>query len=66
MITSAANAGWPSDVAITDLAGAGLNAPSVVRMKLFTLDQALIHGSIGRLGRRDRNAVERTVRARVL
>ncbi len=66
MITSAANAGWPSDVRLTDLAGAGLGAASVVRMKLFTLDLALIHGRIGTLGGRDRKAVERTVRARVL
>ena len=63
MVTSAANAGWPSDVSITDLAGAGLKAESVVRMKLFTLDQALIRRKIGALGVRDRTAMERTVRA---
>jgi mRNA interferase MazF len=31
MITSAANASWPTDVSITDLRSAGLPAPSVVR-----------------------------------
>ena len=66
MITSAANAGWPSDVAVTELAGAGLNAESVVRMKLFTLDLALIQRKIGTLGERDRTAMETVVRAHVL
>ncbi|MGH7035074.1 MAG: type II toxin-antitoxin system PemK/MazF family toxin [Stellaceae bacterium] len=31
MITSAANAPWPGDVPISDLRGAGLPAPSIVR-----------------------------------
>jgi mRNA interferase MazF len=31
MITSAANASWPTDVSITDLRSAGLPTPSVVR-----------------------------------
>ncbi len=66
MITSAANAGWPSDVPITDMAGAGLNAASLVRMKLFTLDLAFIQGRIGRLGGRDRKAVKSMVGAHVL
>jgi len=39
MITSAENRGWPGDVAITDLARAGLPAPSVIRpTKLATID----------------------------
>ena len=66
MITSAPNAGWPSDVRVTDLAAAGLNAPSVVRMKLFTLDFALIQRKIGRLAGRDRKAMRTIVRAHVL
>ncbi len=66
MITSAANAGWPSDVRHTDLAGTGLGAASVVRMKLFTLDLALIQSRIGRLGRRARKAVKSMVGAHVL
>ena len=31
MVTSAANRGWPGDVVVSDLAAAGLPAPSVVR-----------------------------------
>jgi mRNA interferase MazF len=44
MITSAKHSAWPLDVAIGDLAVAGLPSPSLVRMKLFTLDHALIRG----------------------
>ena len=41
MITSAKQSAWSSDVAITDLAAAGLAVPCVVRMKLFTLEKVL-------------------------
>jgi mRNA interferase MazF len=58
MITSAANAAWPLDCPITDLAGAGLPAPSVVRFKLFTLDHRLVRGSLGRLGEQDARGVQ--------
>ena len=52
MITSAAHSRWPLDVPLTDLAAAGLPAPSVVRMKLFTLDDRLVERRRGRqLGR---------------
>jgi mRNA interferase MazF len=34
-----ANAGWPLDCLIGDLASVGLSAPSVVRCRLFTLDR---------------------------
>lgn len=58
MITSAANAPWPLDCAIADLASAGLPAPSVVRCKLFTLDARLIRGVLGRLAAPDVQQVE--------
>ncbi len=39
MITSAANRGWPGDVAVSDLRDAGLPAPSIVRpAKIATID----------------------------
>ena len=39
MITSAANRGWPGDIAVKDLAQAGLPAPSVIRTaKVATIE----------------------------
>jgi mRNA interferase MazF len=41
MITSAANAPWPDDIAIDDLQAAGLRKPSVIRpAKLATVEAA--------------------------
>jgi mRNA interferase MazF len=53
MITSAGNPPWPLDVQITELEAAGLPRPSVVRMKLFTLDDRLVLRVAGRLARAD-------------
>ncbi len=60
MITSAGGTVWRSDVALSDLAAAGLGSPSVVRLKLFTLDQTLVATRIGALGEVDRSAVAET------
>jgi mRNA interferase MazF len=49
MITTAAHASWPQDVIIQDLTAAGLTAPSMIRMKLFTLDHALVLKRVGKL-----------------
>ena len=40
-------------MSIADLSLAGLNAESIVRMKLFTLDYSLIVRQIGHLGEAD-------------
>ncbi len=56
MITTATHTPWPGDVPITDLAAAGLPESSVVRWKLFTLDDALVLKRAGRLSARDRAA----------
>lgn len=58
MITSAGNAPWPLDCPITDLAAAGLPAPSKVRFKLFTLDHRLVRGQLGMLAPEDRESVQ--------
>ena len=42
MITGATQSARPSDVAAADLAVAGLPAPRVVRMRLFTLEAELV------------------------
>jgi mRNA interferase MazF len=57
MITSAGHSRWPLDVPVSDLACAGLPAPSVVRMKLFTLDDRLVERRIGRLAPADATSV---------
>jgi mRNA interferase MazF len=59
MITSQAadRRAWPLDTPITDLTAAGLPAPSLVRMKLFTLDHRLILRRAGRLAVADARAV---------
>lgn len=62
MITSARNAPWPLDVPIQDLGSAGLSAPSVVRMKLFTLDHRFVLARKGTLSANDRAAVEQALR----
>jgi mRNA interferase MazF len=57
MITSARQSSWPLDWQIEDLQVAGLAQPCVVRLKLFTLDERLVLGSLGALAEVDRAAV---------
>lgn len=61
MITSAKNSDWPLDVEIEDLDSAGLTSPSIVRMKLFTLDHQLIIRKAGKLAKNDQVGVQRTI-----
>lgn len=53
MITSAKHSAWPLDTVIDDLSSAGLPAPSLIRLKLFTLDHRLIVASLGQLSPSD-------------
>jgi len=53
MITSAKNSDWPLDTEIQDLDSAGLPSPSIIRMKLFTLDENLILRKAGKLAAPD-------------
>ena len=57
MVTSAKNPPWPSDTTISDQVKAGLPSASVVRMKLFTLDERLVIGLLGKLAEVDKTAV---------
>jgi mRNA interferase MazF len=61
MITSASNSDWPLDVEITNLDAAGLSSPSIVRMKLFTLDHQLIIRKAGALNSKDSSAVKKSL-----
>ena len=63
MITSAKNSDWPLDIDISDLDSAGLPAASVVRMKLFTLDDSLIIRKAGTLSDDDQLMVSKAMRA---
>ena len=49
MITSANHSRWHSDVSISNLGSTGLPSPSIVRFKLFTLDNRLVTSAIGRV-----------------
>ena len=66
MITTSTHSPWPLDIPIADLSPTGLNTESIVRMKLFTLDQALIVRKIGTLSFSDqtiaRNALKQLMR----
>lgn len=57
MITSTTSP-WASDVAITDLASAGLTVPCTIRMKLFTLDARLLLRTLGMVSPNDQAALD--------
>jgi mRNA interferase MazF len=61
MITTTSHYSWALDVQITDLASAGLKTDSIVRMKLFTIDDALVIKKIGKLAKKDELAVQKTL-----
>ncbi len=61
MITSQKNAPWPLDCEIRSRKLSGLTAPSVVRMKLFTLDNRFIIGKIGHLSKDDQKQVKKSL-----
>jgi mRNA interferase MazF len=61
MVTTAARSHWPSDVPISDLAAAGLSHASTIRMKLFTLENALIARRIGTLASADRRKLDQAI-----
>lgn len=63
MITTAQRSRWPSDVLLADGAAAGLSDASLVRLKLFTLDNRLISRVIGVLSQRDRAAVRKMLKS---
>lgn len=62
MITSASHEPWPGDARIADLKQAGLKSPSLVRLKLFTLDNRFIARRIGALASPDQTSVATRLR----
>jgi mRNA interferase MazF len=57
MITSATHSRWFLDTPLQDLQEAGLRKPCVARLKLFTLDNALLVKIVGALSLKDRTGV---------
>ena len=63
MITSSKQFPWPLDIHIKDLDSTGLAHPSIVRMKIFTLDAELIFRKAGRLSEIDRASTKLAINA---
>jgi mRNA interferase MazF len=63
MITTASHAPWPCDVEISDLEIAGLPVKSIIRMKLFTIDQRLILKRLGTLSKKDQKNLSTFLKA---
>lgn len=61
MITSQKNEPWPLDVVIKNKKSSGLAAPSVVRMKLFTLDNRFILRKTGHLSKADQARIKQSL-----
>ena len=53
MITTAKHSQWPTDITIENIEEAGLPVPSIIRLKIFSLDQRLILGKLGTLHKKD-------------
>lgn len=59
MITSAQHNSWPRDTFISNLSSCGLQKPSIIRLKLFTIDHRLIIEKIGSLSTKDQKALRK-------
>jgi mRNA interferase MazF len=62
MATSARHSPWRGDHMLVDLATAGLQTPTIVRQKLFTIDARLVKRQVGHLSSLDREGVMRHLR----
>ena len=62
MITSASHQPWSGDTRLSDLKAAGLTTESLVRLKIFTLDNRFVARSLGTLAVTDRVAVSTELR----
>lgn len=62
MITTKNHSPWSLDAEINDMDTTGLNVPSIVRFKLFTLDNTLIVKKIGNLSEYDRTVFQSRIK----
>lgn len=65
MVTSAANRGWPGDVAVSDLELAGLPIPSIVRPAKIATIEARDAERLGKLPPSDRGEGRLSLRERL-
>jgi len=61
MVTSAERSRWENDLTIDSWSQAGLKKPSIIRWKIFTLDESLITGPRGRLAAEDLKRVRQAM-----
>lgn len=62
MITTSFHHPWPFDCPISDINAAGLPVESMIRMKLFTLDNCLIIKKIGTISEKDQKKLTSNLR----
>ncbi len=62
MITTAKHSSWQSDIKLLDYADAHLTVPSIVRLKLFTLEKSMVIRRLGHLSKKDKNAVNTSLK----
>ena len=62
MITTAKHSSWRSDIKLKDYAEANLIVPSIVRLKLFTLEKSMVVRQLGYLSKKDKNAVNASLK----
>jgi len=59
MVTGAKKSSWDSDIKITDLGTAGLNIPSSIRFKMFSIDERMVVKKAGSLAKQDWQEVKK-------
>lgn len=66
MITTAKHSSWQSDIKLKDHADANLAVPSIVRLKLFTLEKSMVIRRLGCLSKKDKNSVNISLKQYIL
>lgn len=61
MVTSAERSHWDTDIILEDWINAGLRKPSILRWKIFTIDESLVASVRGKLSERDREKVSKSL-----
>lgn len=57
MVTSAERSRWDTDIVLEDWRAGGLRKPSILRWKIFTIDEQLIQSRRGSLSAKDQRKV---------